>query len=210
MAKRKVPVEVIGLNYSSIHSGAYALVLKEKGGNRRLPIIIGGLEAQAIAIKLENMTVPRPLTHDLLQMLVDSFGIRVTEVIIYDFRESTFHAKMICDDGLKQVELECRTSDAVAMALRFECPIYTYEFILSSAGIYMNDDDELTIETEMDSESEEEASFGLNQIIDKNESSPFEDLSLSDLEKELQKAIMEEAYERASKIQREIDKRKNS
>src|SRR5690606_19896904 len=130
MAKRKVPVEVIGLNYSSIHSGAYALVLKEKGGNRRLPIIIGGLEAQAIAIKLENMAVPRPLTHDLLQMVVDSFGIRVTEVIIYDFRESTFHAKMVCDDGLKVVELECRTSDAVAMALRFECPIYTYEFIL--------------------------------------------------------------------------------
>lgn len=206
MAKRKVPVEVIGLNYSSIHSGAYALVLKEKGGNRRLPIIIGGLEAQAIAIKLENMSVPRPLTHDLLQMVVDSFGIRVTEVIIYDFRESTFHAKMVCDDGLKVVELECRTSDAVAMALRFECPIYTYEFILSSAGIVMNDDDELEIETEI--ESDDDPIIELTK--DQNRTDEFESMSTFELEKELQKAIGEEAYERASKIQREIDKRKNS
>ncbi|HEY8367282.1 MAG TPA: bifunctional nuclease family protein [Bacteroidia bacterium] len=207
MAKRKVPVEVIGLNYSSIHSGAYALVLKEKGGNRRLPIIIGGLEAQAIAIKLENMTVPRPLTHDLLQMVVDSFGIRVTEVIIYDFRESTFHAKMICDDGLKVVELECRTSDAVAMALRFECPIYTYEFILSSAGIVMNDDDELQIETELESDDDDPI---IELTKDQNRTDEFESMSNVELEKELQKAIGEEAYERASKIQREIDKRKNS
>lgn len=207
MAKRKVPVEVIGLNYSSIHSGAYALVLKEKGGNRRLPIIIGGLEAQAIAIKLENMTVPRPLTHDLLQMVVDSFGIRVTEVIIYDFRESTFHAKMICDDGLKVVELECRTSDAVAMALRFECPIYTYEFILSSAGIVMNDDDELQIETELESDDDDPI---IELTQDQNRTDEFESMSNVELEKELQKAIGEEAYERASKIQREIDKRKNS
>lgn len=207
MAKRKVPVEVIGLNYSSIHSGAYALVLKEKGGNRRLPIIIGGLEAQAIAIKLENMTVPRPLTHDLLQMVVDSFGIRVTEVIIYDFRESTFHAKMVCDDGLKVVELECRTSDAVAMALRFECPIYTYEFILSSAGIVMNDDDELQIETELESDDDDPI---IELTKDPNRTDEFESMSNVELEKELQKAIGEEAYERASKIQREIDKRKNS
>lgn len=207
MAKRKVPVEVIGLNYSSIHSGAYALVLKEKGGNRRLPIIIGGLEAQAIAIKLENMAVPRPLTHDLLQMVVDSFGIRVTEVIIYDFRESTFHAKMVCDDGLKVVELECRTSDAVAMALRFECPIYTYEFILSSAGIVMNDDDELQIETELESDDDDPI---IELTQDQNRTDEFESMSNVELEKELQKAIGEEAYERASKIQREIDKRKNS
>jgi len=207
MAKRKVPVEVIGLNYSSIHSGAYALVLKEKGGNRRLPIIIGGLEAQAIAIKLENMAVPRPLTHDLLQMVVDSFGIRVTEVIIYDFRESTFHAKMVCDDGLKVVELECRTSDAVAMALRFECPIYTYEFILSSAGIVMNDDDELQIETELESDDDDSI---IELTKDQNRTDEFESMSNLELEKELQKAIGEEAYERASKIQREIDKRKNS
>lgn len=207
MAKRKVPVEVIGLNYSSIHSGAYALVLKEKGGNRRLPIIIGGLEAQAIAIKLENMAVPRPLTHDLLQMVVDSFGIRVTEVIIYDFRESTFHAKMVCDDGLKVVELECRTSDAVAMALRFECPIYTYEFILSSAGIVMNDDDELQIETELESDDDDPI---IELTKDQNRTDEFESMSNLELEKELQKAIGEEAYERASKIQREIDKRKNS
>lgn len=207
MAKRKVPVEVIGLNYSSIHSGAYALVLKEKGGNRRLPIIIGGLEAQAIAIKLENMSVPRPLTHDLLQMVVDSFGIRVTEVIIYDFRESTFHAKMVCDDGLKVVELECRTSDAVAMALRFECPIYTYEFILSSAGIVMNDDDELQIETELESDDDDPI---IELTKDQNRTDEFESMSNVELEKELQKAIGEEAYERASKIQREIDKRKNT
>ena len=207
MAKRKVPVEVIGLNYSSIHSGAYALVLKEKGGNRRLPIIIGGLEAQAIAIKLENMSVPRPLTDDLLQMVVDSFGIRVTEVIIYDFRESTFHAKMVCDDGLKVVELECRTSDAVAMALRFECPIYTYEFILSSAGIVMNDDDELQIETELESDDDDPI---IELTKDQNRTDEFESMSNVELEKELQKAIGEEAYERASKIQREIDKRKNT
>src|SRR5690606_18103905 len=154
-----------------------------------------------------NMAVPRPLTHDLLQMVVDSFGIRVTEVIIYDFRESTFHAKMVCDDGLKVVELECRTSDAVAMALRFECPIYTYEFILSSAGIVMNDDDELQIETELESDDDDSI---IELTKDQNRTDEFESMSNLELEKELQKAIGEEAYERASKIQREIDKRKNS
>lgn len=201
MAKRKVPVEVIGLNYSSIHSGAYALVLKEKGGNRRLPIIIGGLEAQAIAIKLENLTVPRPLTHDLLQMVVDNFGIRITEVIIYDFRESTFQAKMICDDGLKIVELECRTSDAVAMAVRFNCPIYTYEFILSSAGIVMNEDEE------PESDSPDIFPNAPDILPSENE---FEQMSRNELEAALQKAIAEEAYERASRIQMEIERRKNN
>lgn len=207
MAMRKVPIHVVGLSYSSTQTGAYALVLGETGGKRRLPIIIGSFEAQAIAMKMENVSASRPLTHDLFQTFADSFGIRVKEVIIYNLHEGVFHSKIICDDGLKEVELDSRTSDAIAIALRFDCPIYTYEFILSSAGIVMDDSNEETT-SEGGDEAEKDTSGPEVQM----QAGPdtLENTPMTELEAELRKAIAEEAYERASKIQKEIDRRKSN
>src|SRR3954469_22835728 len=127
---KKVRLEIVGLSYSQTQAGAYALVLGESGGKRRLPIIIGGFEAQAIAIELEKMTPSRPLTHDLFKTFAETFDINVTEVVIYNLAEGIFYAKLICNDGTREVEIDARTSDAIALAVRFQCPIYTFEFIL--------------------------------------------------------------------------------
>src|SRR3954469_7729721 len=137
---KKTKLEIVGLSYSQTQSGAYALVLGETKGKRRLPIIIGGFEAQAIAIELEKMTPSRPLTHDLFKTFAEGFNISVSEVIIYNLVEGIFFAKLICTDGSKEVEIDARTSDAIALAVRFSCPINTYEFILSQAGIILDED----------------------------------------------------------------------
>jgi uncharacterized protein len=139
---KKIKLEIIGLSYSQTQSGAYALVLGEEKGKRRLPIIIGAFEAQAIAIELENMTPTRPLTHDLFKSLANSFDIDIEEVIIFNLLEGVFYAKLVCNDGDKKMEIDARTSDAIAVAVRFGCPIYTYEFILSTAGVVLEDNAE--------------------------------------------------------------------
>src|ERR1043165_162658 len=141
---KKVRLEIVGLSYSQTQSGAYALVLGESSGSRRLPIIIGGFEAQAIAIELEKMSPSRPLTHDLFKAFAQSFDITVSEVLIYNLVEGIFYAKLICTDGTREVEIDARTSDAIALAVRFNCEIYTYEFILKSAGIVLDDDIEVS------------------------------------------------------------------
>ena len=137
----KIKLEIAGLSYSQTQSGAYALVLSESIGKRRLPIIIGGFEAQAIAIELEKMTPSRPLTHDLFKNFAELFKINISEIIIYNLVEGIFFAKLICEYEGKEIEIDSRTSDAIALAIRFDCPIYTYEFVLSSAGIILDDDD---------------------------------------------------------------------
>ena len=142
----KVKLEIIGLSYSQTQSGAYALVLAESGGKRRLPIIIGGFEAQAIAIELEKMTPTRPLTHDLFKTFALAFSIEVKEVVIYNLIEGIFYSKLICEkDGLI-TEIDARTSDAIAIGVRFNCPVFTFESILSSAGILL---DETAVENEL-------------------------------------------------------------
>src|SRR6476620_9379533 len=141
---KKVRLEIVGLSYSQTQSGAYALVLGESSGSRRLPIIIGGFEAQAIVIELEKMSPSRPLTHDLFKAFAQTFDINVTEVLIYNLVEGIFYAKLICSDGTREVEIDARTSDAIALAVRFNCEIYTYEFILKSAGIVLDDDIEVS------------------------------------------------------------------
>ena len=143
----KIKLEIAGLSYSQTQSGAYALVLAETKGKRRLPIIIGGFEAQAIAIELEKMTPSRPLTHDLFKNFAEEYNINISEVIIYNLVEGIFFAKLICEQDGTEIEIDSRTSDAIALAVRFECPIYTYEFVLSSAGIIL--DDEETEESEL-------------------------------------------------------------
>ena len=127
---QRVKLKVLGISYSQTQSGAYALILVEENGNRRVPIIIGGFEAQAIVIKLENLEPPRPLTHDLFKSFSDEFKISIIEVMIYKLEEGVFYSRLLCNNGEKEISIDSRTSDAVALALRFGCPIYITEEIL--------------------------------------------------------------------------------
>jgi len=195
----KIQLDIVGLSYSQTQSGAYALVLAETDGRRRLPIIIGGFEAQAIAIELESMQPSRPLTHDLFKSFAEEFDFNITEVLIYNLVEGIFYAKIMCVHNGKDVEIDSRTSDAIALAVRFNCPIYTFEFILSSAGIILEDQDTEEL-SEDDLTLEELASI---------RKEPLESISLEDLEVKLQEAIANEDYENASRIRDEIDRRKS-
>ncbi len=201
---KKVQLEIVGLSYSQTQSGAYALVLGESAGSRRLPIIIGGFEAQAIAIELEKMSPSRPLTHDLFRSFAEVFEIEVTEVLIYNLVEGIFYAKLICNNGSKEVEIDARTSDAIALAIRFKCPIYTYEFILKNAGIVL--DDENPSASQSAKESVQKTS-GEKQEGDKGE---YKNKSTEELKMMLQNALEEEKYELASKIRDELNNRKKS
>src|ERR1700749_794459 len=143
---KKIKLDIVGLSYSQTQSGAYALVLGEVSGRRRLPIIIGSFEAQAIAIEIEKMTPSRPLTHDLFKSFAQAYQITVQEIIIYNLVDGIFYSKLMCYDGKRTIEIDARTSDAIAIAVRFDCPIYTYEFILSSAGIVIEGNDFVYLE----------------------------------------------------------------
>ena len=198
---KKIGLDIIGLSYSQTQSGAYALVLGEKNGDRRLPIIIGGFEAQAIAIELENMTPSRPLTHDLFKTFAINFNIKIKEVIIYNLVEGIFFAKLICEHEGKIQEIDARTSDSIAIAVRFNCPIFTYEFILSSAGIILEDKEENTKE---DKEDEDEI---FDENIDHHPNRSFDKMSDIELDQHLQNALEDEDYEKASLIRDEISKR---
>lgn len=201
---KKVRLEIVGLSYSQTQSGAYALVLGESTGSRRLPIIIGGFEAQAIAIELEKMSPSRPLTHDLFKAFAETFNIQVTEVLIYNLVEGIFYAKLLCNDGTKDVEIDARTSDAIALAVRFNCPIYTHEFILKNAGIVLDDESTPAIggeETEVSAVEGEET---------ETKSGAFKDKSTEELKNLLKTALDDEQYEMASKIRDELNQRKKS
>jgi bifunctional DNase/RNase len=191
----KIRLDIIGMSYSQSQSGAYALILGERNGKRRLPIIIGGFEAQAIAIELEKIKTPRPLTHDLFRVFAEAYNIRITEVLINKFSEGVFHAKLICTNDEIDKEVDSRTSDAIALALRFNCPVYTYEHIMANAGIVMDDDADIT---KAESESEQ---------VD-----PDEDMIIhasdSELQDMLHSAIENEEYEKASKIRDELKRRR--
>lgn len=190
----KIKLEIVGLSYSQTQSGAYALVLSEVGGKRRLPIIIGGFEAQAIAIELEKMVPTRPLTHDLFKSFAVSFGIQIKEVVIYNLQEGIFYAKLVCEKDGQISDIDARTSDAIALAVRFNCPIFTFENILSSAGILSDE----FIDEDDDEKEEDNTTAPENQ---------FAALSTDELQEQLQNAIDIEDYELASKIRDEITKR---
>ncbi|HEX8515580.1 MAG TPA: bifunctional nuclease family protein [Bacteroidia bacterium] len=196
---KKVKLEIVGLSYSQTQTGAYALVLGESKGKRRLPIIIGGFEAQAIAIELEKMTPSRPLTHDLFKSFAEGFDIVVSEVLIYNLVEGIFFAKIICSNGEKNVEIDARTSDAIAVAVRFNCPINTYEFILSQAGIIL--DDEAINAAAEGGEMEDLVEADVNDYLKK---------STEELKQLLEAALADEDYEKASRIRDEINNRKKS
>ncbi|WP_407430960.1 bifunctional nuclease domain-containing protein [Arcticibacter sp.] len=197
---KKIKLEIVGLSYSQTQSGAYALVLGEVNGRRRLPIIIGGSEAQAIAVEIEKMTPTRPLTHDLFKSFAVAFQINIQEVIIYNLVDGIFFAKLICSDGTQVQEIDARTSDAVALAVRFGCPIHTYEFILASAGIMIEGNDFVFLENidAAPGDEKSEATAGYSSLSD------------DELKEKLQQALAEEAYEKAVKIRDELSKRKSS
>jgi bifunctional DNase/RNase len=203
---KKIRLEISGLSYSQTQSGAYALVLGESGGKRRLPIIIGGFEAQAIAIELEKMAPSRPLTHDLFKTFAESFMIQVKEVLIYNLAEGIFYAKLIChQNGANEVEVDARTSDAIALALRFNCPIYTYDSILSSAGILIDDAPDSSLSEPAGAYSSEQTqSTTGTPASDRNELSGKNKEELKEM---LKQAIEDEAYEKAGKIRDELAKR---
>jgi bifunctional DNase/RNase len=203
---KKVKLDIVGLSYSQTQSGAYALVLGEVNGRRRLPIIIGAFEAQAIAIEMEKMTPSRPLTHDLFKTFALAYNIEIREVLIYNLVEGVFFAKIICTDGKNIQEIDARTSDAIALAVRFNANIFTYEFILSSAGIVIEGDDFLFLEN-MDSISKEQGTEDINTSIP---GSNYKSFSLEELQQKLQEAITDEAYEKAARIRDEINRRNSA
>lgn len=198
---QKVRLNVLGISYSQTQSGAYALVLSEEGGQRRIPIIIGGFEAQSIAIHLEGLTPPRPLTHDLFLSFSTLFNIEILEVNIYRLEDGVFYSQLVCFNGEKEVVIDSRTSDAIALALRFKCPIYTTADIVDRAGVYIEEEE---------SDSEDSADVGESPFEDRTnyDETEFDSINLESLNNMLKEAVELEDYERASHIRDEIQKRK--
>ena len=200
-----IKLTIKGISYSQTQTGAYALVLSEMEGSRTLPIIIGAFEAQSIAIALEKeIRPPRPLTHDLFKTFSDRFSIEIKEVIIHKLVDGVFFSSLICQkDGVEEV-LDARTSDAIAIAVRFEAPIFTYENILDKAGVFLKIEDELGLNDL--SETEEISSEG-EDLLEVDATSLGSKLSVSELNDQLDKAIADENYELAAKIRDEISKK---
>ncbi|MBS1738418.1 MAG: bifunctional nuclease family protein [Bacteroidetes bacterium] len=190
---KKIELEIVALSHSITQTHSYAVVLGEVNGLRRLPIVIGGFEAQAIAVALERMQPSRPLTHDLMKNFMLAFNIDLHEVIINDLQEGIFFSKLVCSGEKETVEIDSRTSDAVALAVRFGCPIYTFDHILESAGILKEDDDSKKKVVVSQSESENE---------------DLKKLSILELESLLAEVLEHEDYIKAASIRDEIKRRK--
>ena len=187
----RVKLKVMGITYSQIQNGAYALVLAEENGDRRIPIIIGTAEAQSIAIRLERLTPPRPMTHDLFASFAQGFGIRLREVFVYHYEDGVFSSELLFDDGTRQIRIDSRTSDAIAIALRTQSPIYTTEKIINEAGIIFQE------------EPKEKKKEETKTVKRKH----LNDYSTKELKERLEEAVRMEAYEKAALIQQELKKR---
>ncbi|MEO7175624.1 MAG: bifunctional nuclease domain-containing protein [Saprospiraceae bacterium] len=194
---QKIELSIVALSHSVPHSNNYAIVLGEVDGLRRLPIVIGGFEAQAIAVAMERMTPNRPLTHDLFKTTMDTFHIQLKEVLINDLVDGVFYAKLICEQNSQSFEVDSRTSDALALAVRYLCPIYTYDFILESAGVVLDSADADPNKADQDAEDSGTAS-----------ANSFGNYSLEALQKLLEEVLGEEDYEKAARIRDEINRRK--
>ncbi|MGB1453430.1 MAG: bifunctional nuclease domain-containing protein [Crocinitomicaceae bacterium] len=196
---QKVRLEISGIAYSQTQSGSYVLTLSEAAGKRKLPIVIGGFEAQAIAVELEKMIPNRPLTHDLIKSFCITYDVIIKEVLIYKFVEGVFYSKLICEKDGTISEIDSRTSDAIAVGVRFNSPIFTLSNVLEEAGITSDQEDAF----ESDSIYEEEEDV----FKEEQELSSLVNDSIQDLEKQLQEALENENYELASKLRDEIKKR---
>ena len=194
---QKVRLEISGIAYSQTQSGSYVLTLSEAAGNRKLPIVIGGFEAQAIAVELEKMIPNRPLTHDLIKSFCVSFEVVIKEVLIYKFVEGVFYAKLICEKDGVLTEIDSRTSDAIAVGVRFNSPIYTFSNVLEDAGITRDQEDAF----------ENDSLIGQDDILELEVETSHSSSSMKELEKQLQEALENEDYELASKLRDEIKKR---
>jgi len=196
-----IQLNIKGISYSQTQSGAYALVLSESEGTRTLPIIIGAFEAQSIAIALETeIRPPRPLTHDLFKTFADKYVINIKEVIIHKLVDGVFFSSLICEKDGEEETIDTRTSDAIAIAVRFQAPIYTYENILEKAGIYLKIEEELSIQETGDTTS-------ISLDIEEDVKNDFSTLSIRELNEQLNDAVSNEDYELAAKIRDEISKR---
>ncbi|MCF6212784.1 MAG: bifunctional nuclease family protein [Flavobacteriaceae bacterium] len=197
-----VRLNIKGISYSQTQSGAYALILKEVDGERTLPIIIGAFEAQSIAIALEHeIKPPRPLTHDLFKSFSDRFNIKVKQVIIHKLVDGVFFSSLICERDKIEEIIDARTSDAVALAIRFNSPIYTYATILDKAGVFLKMKDELKLQ-------KKEGKSEVKEKTPLQTKSSFSKLTLKTLNKNLEQAIANEDYELAAQLRDEINKRK--
>ncbi len=206
-----VRLKIKGISYSQTQNGAYALILNEEEGDRKLPIVIGAFEAQSIAIALEKeIKPPRPLTHDLFKNFADRFQIVVKQVIIHKLVDGVFYSSIICERDNNEEIIDARTSDAIALALRFNAPIFTYKTILDKAGIFLKF-------SSKEKEEGEDDSIMVDEILQEGEAVELEsgsdthgyrEMSLQELHKELDKAVANEDYEKAAKLRDEISKRK--
>lgn len=195
---KKIKLEIVALSHAITRNHSYAVVLGEQKGFRRLPIVIGGAEAQAIAVAMEDMAPTRPLTHDLMKSILETLEVDLKEVIINNLLDGVFYAKLVCFKDGEEIEIDSRTSDALALAVRFECPIYTYEFILDSAGIVLEESQKMA-----------ESEVAKEEVAVKS-SQPTDDLaiySVKELDKLLLDALEKEDYERAAKLRDELNKR---
>lgn len=202
---KKIELEILGLSSSQSQSGSFALVLGEKDGTRRLPIIIGMFEAQSIAIQIEKINPTRPLTHDLFKSFAQQMDVSVQEIMISDLKEGVFFSKIVCHAGDKEFDLDARPSDAIAIGLRFGVPIYTVESVLSEAGIILSDLDEEEDEEETDEIPT--SSAGTTSSAGSGAKSNITEVSVEELNKMLNEALEKEDYEKAAKIRDELNKR---
>mgnify|MGYP000456579276 CR=1 FL=1 len=198
---KKIELDIVALSHSVTQSHNYAVVLGEQHGTRRLPIVIGGFEAQAIAVAMERMTPNRPLTHDLFKNALETFQIDLKEVIINNLLDGIFYARLICNHHGEEIEIDSRTSDALAMAVRFNCPIYTYEFILDAAGVVLEDPEDAGSPTRPSAKSKRTPAAAPPS------NAPLKSYSIDALNKMLDDVLANEDYEKAAKIRDEMTRR---
>lgn len=194
---KKIELEIVALSHTLAQTQNYAIVLGEQGGSRRLPIVIGGFEAQAIAVAMEGMAPSRPMTHDLFKNAMDTFQVDLKEIVINNLLDGIFYANLVFIQNGKEVEVDSRTSDALALAVRFGCPIFTYEFILEQAGIILEEDTEREVQKSKSRRQQQQP-----------KEKGLEDYSTEDLENLLNTVLEEEDYEKAARIRDELNRRK--
>ena len=206
---KKIQLEILGLSSSQSQSGSFALILGEKGGNRRLPIIIGMFEAQSIAIQIEKINPNRPLTHDLFKSFAEHVHVVILEVVISDLKEGVFYSRIVCSDGATTFDIDSRPSDAIAIGLRFGVPIYTVESVLSEAGIILSDLDEAENNVGNDEDEDDDAETDSPRAprAPRAQPEPSGQVPVEELTKMLAQALDKEDYEKAAKIRDELNKR---
>ncbi len=204
---KKIELDIVALSHSVTQSHNYAVVLGEQDGSRRLPIVIGGFEAQAIAVAMERMTPNRPLTHDLFKNTLETFEVELKEVVINNLLDGIFYARLICLKDGEEFEIDSRTSDALAMAVRFNCPIFTYEFILDAAGVILEDSEEEGAEKQTPEEKSKRTSGKKSRRKKAVVGNALTSYTTDELSKMLEEVLADEDYERAAKIRDEIKRR---